>query len=78
MVSAQKQIAEVLSGTADYSTMPWPLHSAIRLPIYNLACTVLAQPNKATRRATLDEVPETVRGLVEAEALRLHALRIKK
>ena len=75
MASAQKQIAEVLSGTADYSTMPGPLQSAIRLPIYTRACAVLAEPTRAARRAKLDSEPEGILALVEAEALRLHKLR---
>ena len=75
MASAQKQIAEVLSGTADYSTLPEPLQSAIRLPIYTRACAVLAEPTRAARRAKLDSEPDGVRALVEAEALRLHKLR---
>ena len=77
MVSAQKQIAEVLSGSAPYSGLSAALRSAIRLPIYTRACAVLAEPTRAARRANLDAEPESVRALVEAEALRLHKLRPK-
>jgi len=76
-VSPQAQIQAVLSGTADYSILPEPLQSAIRLPIYTRACAVLAEPTKEARRAKLDAEPESVRALVEAEALRLHKLRPK-
>jgi hypothetical protein len=38
---------------------------------------VLAEPTRAARRAKLDAEPESVRALVEAEALRLHKLRPK-
>ena len=75
MVSSQQQIENVLAGTADYNFLPIALQSAIRLPIYNLACNVLAQPTQAARRAVLDSMPDMVRDLVEAEALRLHKLR---
>ena len=76
-MSPQAQIQAVLSGTADYSILPEPLQSAIRLPIYTRACAVLAEPTRAARRAKLDAEPESVRALVEAEALRLHKLRPK-
>ena len=75
MVSAQKQIEEVLSGSAPHSGLSTALKSAIRLPIYTSACAVLAEPTKAARRARLDSEPEGVRALVEAEALRVHKLR---
>ena len=74
-MSPQAQIQAVLSGTADYSILPEPLKSAIRLPIYTRACAVLAEPTRAARRAKLDAEPESVRALVETEALRLHKLR---
>ena len=77
MASAQKKIAEVLSGTADYSILPEPLQSAIRLPIYYRACAVLAEPTKEARRAKLNAEPKSVRGLIETEAFRLHKLRSK-
>ena len=75
VIGPQAQIQAVLSGTADYSDLPEPLQSAIRLPIYTRACAVLAEPTKAARRARLDSEPEGVRALVEAEALRVHKLR---
>ena len=74
-MSPQAQIQAVLSGTASYSALPEPLQSAIRLPIYTSACAVLAEPTKAARRARLDSEPDSVRALVEAEALRVHKLR---
>ena len=76
-MSPQAQIQAVLSGTADYSILPEPLQSAIRLPIYYRACAVLAEPTKEARRAKLDEEPESLRGLIETEAFRLHKLRSK-
>ena len=75
MVSSQQQIENVLAGTADYNFLPDALQSAIRLPIYTRACEVLAEPTRAARRARLDSEPESIRALVEAEALRLHKLR---
>jgi len=36
---------------------------------------VLAEPTKAARLARLDSEPDSVRALVEAEALRLHKMR---
>ena len=68
-------ISRVMDGTADYSNLPEPLQSAIRLPIYTRACAVLAEPTKAARLARLDSEPDSVRALVEAEALRVHKLR---
>ena len=77
MVISQQQIENVLAGTADYNFLPKALQSAIRLPIYYRACAVLAEPTKEDRRANLDEEPESVRGLIEKEAFRLHKLRSK-
>ena len=76
-MSLQAQIQAVLSGTADYSILSEPLQSAIRLPIYTRACAVLAEPTKEARRAKLNAEPESVRGLIETEAFRLHKLRSK-
>ena len=70
-------MSQVMAGTADYNFLPEALQSAIRLPIYYRACVVLAEPTKEARRAKLDEEPESVRGLVETEAFRLHKLRPK-
>ena len=70
-------ISQVMAGMADYNFLPKALQSAIRLPIYTRACAVLAEPTRAARRAKLDSEPESVRALVEAEALRLHNLRPK-
>ena len=70
-------MSRVMDGTADYNFLPEALQSAIRLPIYYRACAVLAEPTKEDRRANLDEEPESVRGLIEKEAFRLHKLRSK-
>ena len=75
VTGSQAPIQAVLSGIASYSDLPEPLQSAIRLPIYTRACAALAEPTKAARRARLDSEPESVRALVEAEALRLHKMR---
>ena len=66
-----------MDGTADYNFLPAALQSAIRLPIYYRACAVLAEPTKEARRAKLNAEPESVRGLIETEAFRLHKLRSK-
>ena len=70
-------MSRVMNGTADYNFLPEALQSAIRLPIYYRACAVLAEPTKEDRRAKLGEEPESVRGLIETEAFRLHKLRSK-
>jgi len=70
-------MSRVMNGTADYNFLPEALQSAIRLPIYYRACEVLAEPTKKDRRAKLDAEPESVRGLIEKEALRLYKLRRK-
>ena len=68
-------ISQVMAGTADYNFLPVALQSAIRLPIY--ACAVLAEPTKEAKRAKLESEPDSVRGLIETEALRLYKLRRK-
>ena len=70
-------ISQVMAGTADYNFLPKALQSAIRLPIYTRACAVLAEPTRAASRAKLNAEPESVRGLIETEAFRLHKLRSK-
>ena len=71
-------MSQVMAGTADYNFLPKALQSAIRLPIYTRACAVLAEPTKEARRAKLNAEPESVRGLIETEALRLYKLRRKR
>jgi hypothetical protein len=71
-------MSQVMAGTADYNFLPKALQSAIRLPIYTRACAVLAEPTKEARRAKLNSEPESVRGLIETEALRLYKLRRKR
>jgi len=70
-------ISQVMAGTADYNFLPVALQSAIRLPIYARACAVLAEPTKEAKRAKLESEPDSVRGLIETEALRLYKLRRK-
>ena len=49
--------------------------SNIRLMIYHKACEVLNAGNREQRRSALERVPETVRGEVEREAIRLYQSR---
>jgi len=55
---------------ADPSVQSWA-----RLPIYNMACAILALPDKETRREELRRVPELLRDTVEAEVMRVWELR---
>lgn len=49
--------------------------SAIRFPVYKIACRVLDIESRDERRKLIAEQPESIRGLVEAETKRIWRLR---
>lgn len=69
-----EQIAACLDGSIDHDALPAALQSAIRLPVYNLACHVL-RAHKGARAARLQAIPPTIRPQVEDEARRLFYYR---
>ena len=70
-----EKIQAVLSGAASLDTLDPAERSNIRLAIYHRACEVLNAGNRDQRRSALERVPETVRGEVEREAIRLYKSR---
>lgn len=66
------QLAAILSGEILPSEADAAVQSWLRLSVYNMAKSVLRLP-KDQRRAQLDGITEGLRGMVESEALRIHA-----
>lgn len=66
------QLAAILSGEILPSEADAAVQSWLRLSVYSMAKSVLRLP-KDQRRAQLDGITEGLRGMVEDEALRIHA-----
>lgn len=78
VVPPSKRIENILSGKVRMEDEDDSIRSAVRLPIYHGAESILSLPTKEMRRAALLKIPESVRPYVEAEAIRLHRLRSQK
>lgn len=52
--------------------------SVIRFPVYQIACRVLDIESRDARRKLIAEQPESIRGLVEAEIIRIWKIRQAK
>lgn len=63
-----EHLHDLLSGAVAPKDTPEAVLSWARLSIYQGACEVLAEPDKARRRAMLDKIPESIRPYVEREA----------
>lgn len=72
MVKPSAQLKAILEGReskADDAVMSW-----LRLPVHLRAVSVLKLPFDQ-RREALDSVPDTWRGMVEAECIRVYKLQ---
>lgn len=52
--------------------------SVIRFPVYQIACRVLDIESRDARRKLIAQQPESIRGLVEAEIIRIWKIRQAK
>jgi hypothetical protein len=77
-VTAQAQLAAVLAGHLPLADACPAVQSWARLPIHRHAVRILGLRTIAERRAALEELPETIRGAVEARVLCLWANHKKK
>ena len=73
----EEQLEELMRGRVAWGGAPEAIRSWAMRYIYAAACQVLAEPEKGNRRNMLGRIPASVRPHVEAEAMRLHALRKK-
>lgn len=69
-----EQITACLCGEIHHDALPAAVQSAIRLPVYRLACKVLAASPRG-REALAASIPPTIIDQVKAEVSRLHTLR---
>ena len=72
MVKPSEQLKAILEGRerkADDAVMSW-----LRFPVYQRAVSVLKLPFDQ-RREALDSVPDTWRGMVEVECVRVYKLQ---
>jgi len=73
-----RQLADLLSGKLAWGDASPAVESWARLHIYQGACSVLDLPTKGERRNALGKIPASVRPHVEAEAMRIHKIRMQK
>jgi len=64
----------VITGSMDAADCDMSVQSWLRLIVYHRAVSVLKLPFEQ-RRAALDSVPDTWRGMVEAECVRVYKLQ---
>jgi len=67
------QLSAVITGSMDASDCDDAVMSWLRFPVYQRAVSVLKLPFDQ-RREALDRVPDTWRGMVEAECVRVYKL----
>ena len=65
------QLAALLMGKIAWDDAPDAIKSWARFEIYKAAKQILAAPDKGTRKNMLGKIPPHMRGMVEAEAMRL-------
>tara|TARA_R110000822_G_scaffold229393_1_gene361639 strand:+ start:865 stop:1116 length:252 start_codon:yes stop_codon:yes gene_type:complete len=70
-----EQLEDLLMGRVAWDDAPASIRSWARLPIFDAAQTILAAPDKGTRRNMLGKIPAPIRPRVEAEVKRLWGLR---
>jgi len=75
-------LTDVLMGRVMMDDAPPAIQSCARLPIYQAARQIIAEPEAGARRNMLGKIPAPVRPYVEAEVKRLwpdrHALKGKQ
>lgn len=71
-----EEIREVTGKGRPIKDLSPALRSAVRFPIYRLACEILGMP-KSERKAAIDGLPENIRDAVRTEAIRVHEYRRK-
>jgi len=69
------QLEDLLMGRLAWDDAPDAIRSWARLPIFEAAKTILAAPDKGTRRNMLGKIPAAMRARVEDEIRRLWAMR---
>lgn len=70
-----EQLRDLMMGKISWNDAPDAIKSVARKPIYDAAKTILAAPDKGTRRNMLGRIPSAMRPHVEAEVKRLWAAR---
>ena len=70
-----EQLYDLLMGKASWDDAPESIRSWAQKPIYDAACQILDMPTKATRQKALGRIPAAIRPKIEAEILRLYAIR---
>jgi hypothetical protein len=65
------QLAALLMGKLAWDDAPDAIKSWARFEIYKAAKQILDAPDKGTRKNMLGKIPHHMRGMVEAEVMRL-------
>ena len=70
-----EQLFELLMGKTPWDNAPESIRSWAQKPIFDAAKQVLDMPDKVARKRALAKIPAAIRPLVEAEIMRLWAMR---
>ena len=65
------QLRDLMMGKLAWDDAPDAIRSVARKPIYDAAVTILAAPDKGTRKNMLGRIPAAMRPHVEAEVMRM-------
>ena len=66
-----EQLFDLLMGKTPWDSAPESIRSWARKPIFDAAKEILALPDKATRQKALAKIPHGIRGMVEADMMRI-------
>ena len=70
-------IADVMEGNNPLEDMPEAIQSAVRLPIYEMACMILDM-GRSERQPFINNLPVLIRPHIEAETRRIYNVQRSK
>ena len=70
-------IADVMEGKKPLEDMPEAIQSAVRLPIYEMACMILDM-ERSERQPFINNLPVLIRPHIEAETRRIYNVQRSK
>lgn len=71
------QIKAALEGAVSLDELEPAIKSALRLPVYNIACKVLNLPSNDMKREEIEKHPDAIQALIRLECRRVYDLRRK-
>ena len=71
------EIKAALEGAVSIDDLEPAILSALRLPVYNIACNVLKLPGNTMQREEIEKHPEAIQALIRLECRRVYDFRHK-